>query len=143
MYLELNKIHENKNTTVSQLTIEGEFICFVIEDGHRDQKIHGQTRIPHGVYDIERRKHGRFYDRYKSRYKHKHVFEIVGVPNFTNIIIHTGNNSRDTKGCPLVNMGAMVGSDITGMRSRIAYQKLYKVIEKRKPKSIKIIINRN
>jgi len=34
----------------------------------------------------------------------------------------------------------MVGSDITGM---IAYQKLYKAIEKREPKSIKIIINRN
>ena len=67
MNIQVLKIAESQNSTLSQMRIDGAFFCFVIEDGHRDVKVSGETRIPAGTYKVQRRTHGGFYGHFESR----------------------------------------------------------------------------
>lgn len=53
-------------------------------------KIDGKTAIPPGRYEIR--------DTYSPKFKRK-VLELVGVPGFQGIRIHSGNTAEDTEGC--------------------------------------------
>lgn len=130
MKIEVKIIAENTNTTASTLTIDGKFICFVIEDGYRKKKVAGATRIPSGQYYIGTRRYGKFYHRFKRMFNHRHVFEVMEVQGFTDILIHTGNRAKDTRGCLLLNTGVVIGKEIYGTGSRTAYKKFYREINK-------------
>lgn len=127
----MTQIAETRNSTVSELrTGKGQFLCFVIEDGYRSIKVPGSTRIPAGYYMIHKRKHGGFYERYRKRFGHKFVPQLLNVPNFTNILMHIGNTTRDTKGCLLMNSGVLPDSNGNwkGVGSTAAYKKVYQWI---------------
>lgn len=124
----MTQIAETRNSTVSELrTAEGRFLCFVLEDGYRQVKEYGNTRIPAGTYMIAKRETGGFYERYKKRFGHKFVPHILCVPRFSGILIHIGNTVKDTKGCLLVNSGIVKdkGGDWRGIGSTVAYKKIY------------------
>lgn len=53
-------------------------------------KIPGATAIPAGTYEIR--------DTYSPRFN-KFMLEVVGVPGFQGIRIHSGNSADDTEGC--------------------------------------------
>ena len=53
-------------------------------------KVPGLTAIPPGVYQIK--------DTYSPKYK-KNVLQIMDVPGFQGIRIHSGNSADDTEGC--------------------------------------------
>lgn len=130
--LKTRLIDETPNSTLSELTDHnGKFICFIIEDGHRDAKEYGKTRIPAGVYKISRRTVGRFAANYAKKFRQLWIPHIVGVPNFKYILIHIGNTTKDTKGCLLPNTG--VSKDIlgnyVGNHSTKAYLRLYSVLK--------------
>ncbi len=128
MPLEINvvRIDQTENSTISKLFIDSHFICFIIEDGERANKIHGMTRIPAGRYKLIKRTFGRFFDKYKVRFGHEFVWEIENVPNFTDILIHLGNRIDDTKGCLLPNQQvAFDGSNYFGVSSKPAYLTLF------------------
>lgn len=55
--------------------------------------------------------------------KDKWRIELTNVPNRTNVQIHVGNFTRDTKGCILVGTGANI-NDCEVQGSSTAYQKL-------------------
>jgi Family of unknown function (DUF5675) len=76
----------------------------IIEDGYNAVKIKGSTRIPEGRYQLIQRRHGRIYEKMKSRWGHTWVVEVTNVPDYEGIIFHTGNTHEDTKGCPLTCM---------------------------------------
>ena len=40
------------DSTVGELSINGEFVCFTLEDKVRDVKIQNITAIPYGKYEI-------------------------------------------------------------------------------------------
>ena len=63
-----------------------------------------ETCIPEGTYDIKFRKTGGFHAKYSERYKNAHygMLHIQDVPNFTYILIHTGNTDEHTSGCLIV-----------------------------------------
>ena len=58
-------------------------------------KIDGKTAIPAGRYEIR--------DTYSPRFK-KHVLELVGVPGFQGIRIHSGNTADDSEGCLILGL---------------------------------------
>lgn len=103
-------------STVGELFINDEFLCFTLEDKVRDEKIKGQTAIPYGNYNVTID----FSNRFQRLMPH-----ILDVPNFEGIRIHAGNTDRDTEGCILV--GFTKGKDFVG-KSRDAFTDLFEIL---------------
>lgn len=80
------------------------FLCYTLEDEHREDKVKSETRIPEGEYEITLRTFGGFHDRYASRFRDIHLgmLWVRDVPGFSDILIHCGNTDEDTSGCLLV-----------------------------------------
>jgi len=82
---------------------EGEYLCDTLEDRYRDltkeQKVFGETSIPYGCYDAT-----------MSMWESGgYVTPILyGVPKFSGIRIHKGNDKDDTNGCILVGYNSAI-----------------------------------
>lgn len=132
MEIFVEEIGTTPNSTASQMFVNGKPFCFVLEDGFRDVKIPGETRIAGGRYKVKKRTYGKFYELYKKKYGHKFAIELEGVQDFTDILVHIGCFVRDTRGCNLTNTFIGIGptGDYEGRESEKAYLKLYSAIEK-------------
>ena len=108
----------SEHSTVGELTVNGKFECFTLEDKVRAVKIHGKTAIPAGIYEVVIT----FSDRFK-----KQLPLFLNVPNFAGIRIHSGNTAADTEACILV--GTSKGTDFVGS-SRVAFNALFPKLEK-------------
>ena len=118
------------DATNGLLFIDGLFECYTLEDQYQAVKVMHETCIPEGTYDIKFRKTGGFHAKYTERYKNAHygMLHIQDVPNFTYILIHTGNTDEHTSGCLIVgetqqdleiSKDGFIGSSTT------AYKKMY------------------
>lgn len=148
MTLHLNIIDETRNSTVSELLREnGELICYVIEDGDREVKEPGVTRIPGGTYPVIKRTVGGFYNRYSQRFGHDFVPWIEPVPGFTWILFHIGNKVGDTRGCLLTNTyyWKAVDGNYWGKNSSSAYLKLYAELKAAfdRGEEVSLVVNRD
>lgn len=117
MRLTLNRHTFTDNTTIGDLYLVNEFICYILEDKDRwpdippsllgpiahSYKVKGETCIPYGTFRIRYT--------YSPKYK-KRMLLIAGVPSFRGIRIHSGNDEFDTEGCPLP--GLTKGIDFVG-----------------------------
>jgi hypothetical protein len=101
MELETQIVAETDKATVSVLKVNGRQFCFILEDGHKDVKVWGQTRIPRGRYRIIKRTEGTIFTKQKQRHGFEFVPHIIDVPNYQYILIHIGNKIEDTLGCLL------------------------------------------
>lgn len=132
MELQLKRGFETTNSTAGTLWHDTAFLGFTIEDGHREPKIPGQTRIPAGRYRLQKRTDGRFYREYSEKFKHKYVYQLEDVPGFEAILIHIGNTVSDTRGCILPN-GLLsfdkTGNAYFGSNSSACYQSLYRYLD--------------
>lgn len=132
MKLDLKPIVLNEICTISEMYMNDIFFCHTLEDTVRlGLKIKNETAIPSGVYEIKLT--------YSPKFK-KNMPEIVNVPNFTGIRIHSGNQSSDTSGCILV------GKYDTGnkiIESKKTFEKLYSLINEAISLKQKIIISIN
>jgi len=132
MKLRLLRYSSGFQDSLGLLGVDGEFLCYTLEDEHREIKVHGETRIPAGTYRITLRLHGGFHQRYEARFPQIHMgmLWIRDVPDFTNILIHCGNTDEDTAGCILV--GDTVTQNVTRKgflaSSRKAYERIYLLI---------------
>jgi len=128
------------DATNGLLFIDSEFECFTLEDEVRDVKVHSETAIPLGKYEIKLRTVGGFHQKYTERYGagfHKGMLELQNVPNFQYILIHTGNTDQHTAGCLLVGETQQdldKGKDGFIGGSGDAYKKMY-------PKVLKAILS--
>jgi len=106
-----------------------EFMCYTLEDEHRDEKVMAKTRIPAGEYEIKLRTVGGFHGKYLKRFKniHKGMLWLQDVPNFKWILIHCGNTDAHTAGCLLV--GQTQQDNFIG-KSTKAYLDIYPRIAK-------------
>lgn len=117
------------DSTLGAIFIDGKFACFTIEDERRDVKVPGETRIPAGEYQLRLKGWGGFHNRYLARFPdiHEGMLELVGVPGFTDILIHCGNTDDHTAGCLLVGDGVHENVTTPGYLtgSEPAYRRVY------------------
>ena len=112
-----------------QGNLEAEFMAFTLEDEARTAKVYGETRIPAGVYLLKLRKFGGFHKRYTDKFDfHEGMIEITNVPNFTDVLVHIGNDDDDTAGCLLTGDSCSQNITAPGFigSSTSAYERVYK-----------------
>jgi len=120
MKLHLKRLHRTDKSTIGELTIDGKFECYTLEDIERDVKIKAETAISKGTYKVIINQSNRF----------KRLMPLLlNVPNFEGVRIHAGNTNHDTEGCILV--GRTRGVDFIG-QSRKAYDSLFKKMQEAK-----------
>lgn len=111
MKLTLKRIALRPTYTIGKLYIDDAYFCDTLEDTVRDtnksgkfdngeQKIKGKTAIPYGTYEIKWT--------YSPRFK-KYTPQLMNVPSFEGIRIHSGNSSDHTEGCLLLGENKKVG----------------------------------
>ena len=114
MELRLERKWFTPATTIGELSVDGAFDCFTLEDVVRKGdifvvKVSGATAIPEGRDDVRIS----FSPKFGTE-----LPEIVDVPNFVGVRIHPGNTEADTEGCLLV--GRARGADRI-LESRLAF----------------------
>lgn len=126
---------DSTNGLLFDVTNGRKFLCYTLEDEHRETKVMSETRVPAGKYKVTLRKVGGFHSRYSKKYgdMHKGMLWVRNVPGFEYILIHTGNTDEHTAGCLIVgnsqqtNFGSsngFVGSSVD------AYKRIYPSIAK-------------
>lgn len=104
--------------TLGKMYIDGEDVCYTLEDVVREEKVYGETAIPYGRY--------RVVVTFSNRFQ-RDMPLLLDVPDFSGIRIHPGNTDKDTSGCILVGTGvAADGRSITA--SRAAYERVFERI---------------
>jgi hypothetical protein len=117
MKITVKRLHRTEHSTIGELSIDGKFECYTLEDKERDVKIKSETAIPKGEYKVIINQSNRF----------KRLLPLLlNVPNFEGVRVHSGNSNHDTEGCILV--GTTRTLDYIG-NSRLAFQKLFKKMQ--------------
>ena len=110
MKVTVKRTFKGTEYTIGKMFLDGNYLCDTLEDVVRpaDAKIAGKTAIPAGTYKCKKT--------WSPRFK-KVLPQILNVPNFTGVRIHTGNTAKDTEGCILVGLnktkGAVIDSQVT------------------------------
>ena len=129
MELELTRSVKTNKSTIGELTVNGVFECFILEDKDRGlrkdmpiselivMKIKTRTAIPTGRYEIV----VSFSDKFQ-----KMLPLLLDVPAFAGIRIHPGNTDANTEGCLLP--GKTKSTDMIGS-SRVAFTALFDKIK--------------
>lgn len=113
MKILVKRLHKTGKSIIGELSINGVFECYTLEDIERKVKVAGKTAIPKGTYKVGISMSNRF----------KKMLPILfDVPNFTGVRIHSGNVAENTEGCILV--GNTRSLDFIG-ESRKAFNKLF------------------
>lgn len=129
MKLTLKRIALRSTYTIGRLYVDGNYFCDTLEDTVRDlnkngkfdngeKKVYGKTAIPYGTYEIKWT--------YSPRFK-KYTPQLMNVPSFEGIRIHSGNTSADTEGCLILGENKQVGMVLN---SRATINKFYPLIKK-------------
>lgn len=128
MKLTLKRIALRSTYTIGRLYVDGNYFCDTLEDTVRDinkngkfdngeKKVYGKTAIPYGTYEIKWT--------YSPRFK-KYTPQLMNVPSFEGIRIHSGNSSTDTEGCLLLGENKKVGMVLN---SRATINKFYPLVK--------------
>lgn len=128
--LKLTRKFLTPDSTIGELTINGGFECWTLEDTVRPAgvKIPGKTAIPAGRYEVIINQSARF---------KRELPLLLKVPNFAGIRIHAGNTSADTEGCILV--GQSRGNNRI-YSSSLALVRLFKYLKAEIAKGRKVFI---
>lgn len=105
MLISLQRTRENHLSTVGTISAGGPPIFSTLEDGARNPKVHGETRIPAGRYGLKLRTEGGMNARYLDRFGptfHHGMLWLQDVPDFTFVYIHIGNMPTESDGCILI-----------------------------------------
>ena len=113
MIIKIKRLYRSENSTIGEMTVDGKWECYTLEDKEREIKIKSETAIPKGTYKVIINKSNRF---------KKLLPLLLNVPNFEGVRIHPGNTNHDTEGCILV--GRTRSKDFIG-QSRKAFESLF------------------
>jgi hypothetical protein len=87
----LIRIESTEEHTAGVLIIDNNIICSTLELPYRNNE-QGISCIPYGNYVCE----------LKNSYKFGLVYQIMNVPNRSDILFHVGNSVNDISGCVLL-----------------------------------------
>ena len=135
MKLKLNRIFLGSSATIGELYVDGEHIADTLEDRVRPEgeKVYGKTAISEGTYEVKLT--------YSPRFK-KILPEILNVPNFSGIRIHSLNKAEESEGC--IGVGEWNGEDTNWIsNSRKAFNKLFAILQEASDRGEKITITIN
>lgn len=110
LLLEVERRKEQKpGCTLGELRVNGNHVCWTLEDQVREPvsprmgltadawvrkwKVQDETAIPRGEYSVIISESAHF---------GKKLPEILNVPGFSGVRIHSGNSAKDTEGCILL-----------------------------------------
>jgi hypothetical protein len=93
MEIQVTRKEFTQQSTIGELSVDGKFECFTLEDMVRPVKLKGMTAIPAGSYEVV----VTFSERFQRL-----LPLLLNVPGFDGVRIHTGNTDLDTEGCILV-----------------------------------------
>ena len=116
MNLVLKRTDFTNKSTIGELYHDDEFLCFILEDVVREEKIKNETAIPYGKYEVV--------VTYSPRFR-RNLPLLLDVPNYSGVRIHPGNKASQTEGCLLP--GTRKGTDFV-FESKKAFDSLYKKI---------------
>ena len=135
MELKLNRIFLGSSATIGELLVNDKYLCDTLEDRVRPEgeKVYGKTAIPEGMYEVKLT--------HSPRFK-KILPEILNVPNFSGIRIHSLNKAEESEGC--IGVGEWNGKDTNWIsNSRIAFNELMSLLQKAANNKEKITITIN
>lgn len=113
MELRLARMPLTGRSTIGELSIDGKFECYTLEDPVRPVKMKGMTAIPAGRYRVIITRSQRF----------KRLLPLLlNVPQFEGVRIHSGDAAANTEGCILV--GRTKAKDFIG-ESSLAFDNLF------------------
>jgi len=52
MLIVVKRLYKGENSVIGEMTVDGIFECFTLEDVERPVKIKGETAIPKGTYKV-------------------------------------------------------------------------------------------
>lgn len=151
MELLIDRKWKKHSYTISNLYIDGKWFCNCLEDADRGLdnsmsedlirtlKKPSITAIPRGTYDITLDVVSPKYSKiqfYKDICNGK-VPRLKNVKGFDGILIHAGNNDKDSSGCLLVGQNKVKGQVIN---SKETFKHLYQLLQDRRNKGEKITI---
>ena len=122
MKLQLKRLYPKPDYTIGKLYIDGVYFCDTIEDTDRGlyqtmpiteikaKKKQDITAIPYGEYKVVLSMSPRF---------RKILPEILNVPGFTGVRIHSGNTQYDSSGCLILGKNTVKGK-VTNSRYYVA-----------------------
>ena len=106
MELTLDRFKRRPTRTAGVLDVDARPVCYVVEDTVRDRdtdgdgdidakdvaafKVQGETAIPAGRYEVTLETSPKY---------GPDTLTVNGVPGFTSIRMHPGNDEKDTEGC--------------------------------------------
>lgn len=117
-----------EGSTIGRLYLDENFICWTLEDKDRELtsdmtpeqiakiKVYGSTAIPYGTYEIEMT--------YSRRFK-RMMPQLIDVPGFEGIRIHSANKASQLEGC--IAPGLVPSGDQV-LNSRLATANVNKII---------------
>lgn len=132
MEIKVDRKWKKPDYTIGNVYVDGEFLCNSLEDTDRGlaskmspavvrkAKVHGKTAIPTGRYRVVESLSAKF---------RKTMPEVLRVPGFDGIRIHSGNTASDTEGCILLGKNDVVGK-VTNSRywTSILYAKIHDAV---------------
>ena len=151
MEILIDRKWKKQSYTISNLIIDGEWFCNVLEDTDRgldDQMPESKikelkkpsiTAIPRGTYEITLDVTSPKFSKvsfYKEVCNGK-LPRLLNVKGFEGVLIHAGNTDKDSGGCLLVGENLEKGKVLN---SRETFKKLYKLLKDRRIKGEKITI---
>lgn len=129
MEIKVRRIAKRPNYTIGKMEIDGKYFCDTLEDTDRGlrkdmpldylkhAKVYGVTAIPTGTYEVKWT--------YSAKYR-RYMPQIMNVPAYEGIRIHSGNTDKDTLGCILLGENKVVGKVIN---SRATCDRFYNIVE--------------
>jgi hypothetical protein len=126
MKIDIKRLHKREHSIIGELTIDGVWQCYTLENIERDIKIESETAIPRGNYKIIINQSNRF---------KKLLPLLLDVPGFEGVRLIGEHTNHNTDGCILV--GKTRSKDFIS-QSRKAFDKLFDKMKKAKEITITI-----